>query len=244
MNAAAIELRGVCFAYDRHLVLEDVTLDIAPLDFVSIIGPNGGGKTTLLKLLLGLLEPSRGSVRVFGKPPREARMRIGYMPQHTQLDPLFPATALDVALMGRLRPGITFGARPSADRAAAMRALAAVGLDDRAAEPFSNLSGGQKQRVLIARALTGDPQLLLLDEPTSNLDIHIESELFSLLREMNQRMTIVLVSHDVGFVSQLVRTVVCVNRKAVIHPTSEVTPELIHEAYHGDARAVRHEHHG
>ena len=169
-----------------------------------IVGPNGGGKTTLVKLILGLLRPQRGEVRVFGQPPHRARLRVGYMPQHVQHDPQFPVTVMDIVLMGRLGQGV-LGWPGRADRRAAIDALAQVGMEEFRRRPFADLSGGQRQRVLIARALCCKPDLLLLDEPTSNVDSLVEARLLDLLRDLNRQMTIVMVSHDLGFVSGLVR---------------------------------------
>ncbi len=242
MIAPAVETRGLAFFYGPYAVLDDVNLAIPPLDFACIVGPNGGGKTTLLKILLGLLPPKSGQVRVLGQSPHEARRRVGYMPQHARLDPLFPATVLDVALLGRLGKGPTLGGYRRADRQAAMQALAEVGLAELAQRSFSALSGGQQQRTLIARALASQPEILMLDEPTSSLDMNVEQELYDLLTRLNQRLTILLVSHDLGFVSHFVKTVVCVNRRVVVHPTSGITGEMINQLYGADMHMVRHDH--
>lgn len=238
---SVIQIEGLTFSYDGSPVLEDVDLAIRARDFVSVVGPNGGGKTTLLKLMLGLLHPAKGTVRVFGLPPEQARPRIGYMPQSAKLDLQFPASVTDVVLMGRLGRGRLFGPYPREDKEAAMRALADVGLDSERNRPFSALSGGQRQRLLIARALACDPDLLLLDEPTANLDVAIEGELYELLRTLNERLTIVLVSHDLGFVSQFVRSVVCVKRRVLMHPTSEISGEMINQIYGSSMKMVRHD---
>lgn len=237
-----VEIEEVSFGYDGVPVLEDVNLKLWPRDFVSLVGPNGGGKTTLLKLMLGLLKPDRGRVHVFGKSPSRVRARIGYVPQHFQFDPLFPVGVMDVVLMGRFGRGRGIGPFRRADRDAAARALAEVGLAELADRPFHALSGGQRQRVLIARALGGDPDLLLLDEPTANVDVQVESELLDLLTELNRRMTLAIVTHDVGFVSSRVNRVVCVNRQVVVHPTSEMTGDAICNLYGTDVRMVRHDH--
>jgi len=210
-------------------------------DFLSIVGPNGGGKTTLLKLMLGLINPQKGTIRLFGLSPARARSRLGYMPQHLSLDPLFPATAMDVVLMGRLGTGRMWGGFNAEDREKAGEALQMVELYDARNRTFADLSGGQRQRVLIARALVSDPDLLLLDEPTSNVDAALEIELFDLLVRLNQHMTVAVVNHDLGFVSRYVKRVVCVNRKVVIHPTNEITGEMIHQLYGHDVRMVRHD---
>jgi zinc transport system ATP-binding protein len=238
-----IELRDVSFAYDAAPVLENVNLAIRPRESVCIVGPNGGGKTTLLRLLLGQLHPTAGQVRIFGQSPEAVRLRIGYMPQRGEYDPKFPATVMDIVLMGRLGQGGLWGWLGwyhRADRLAASEALAKVHLDNLAHRPFASLSGGQRQRVLIARALCCQPELLLLDEPTANVDSLVEAHLFDVLRELSARMTVVIVSHDLGFVTNLVESVICVNRRAVAHPTSQITGELISEIYGGDVRMVRH----
>ncbi len=236
-----IEIRDLTFAYGATPVLSDVNLTIYQGDYVCMVGPNGGGKTTLLRLILGLLTPTRGSVRVFGKPPVEARRRIGYMPQHAQLDPQFPVRVRDVVLMGRLR-NLRLGPFGRADRAKAAAALAEVGLADYAKRPFAALSGGQRQRVLIARALACEPELLLLDEPTANLDPLVQDEMNELLRELNRRLTVILVSHDVGFVAQQVKTVVCVNRYVRVHGAEAITGDSIRALYGHDVQLVHHRH--
>ncbi len=238
-----IEVRNVSFSYQATPVLEEVNLTIYDRESVCIVGPNGGGKTTLLRLLLCQLQPTQGEILVFGLPPEQARLRIGFMPQRSQYDPLFPVTALDVVLMGRLgQPGPRgwLGWYGAGDRRAAREALQQVHMADSAARPFAALSGGQRQRVLIARALCCQPAILLLDEPTANVDSLVEARLFDELRELGRRMTIVLVSHDLGFVTSLVERVICVNRQVVAHPTSQLTAELIREMYGGDVKMVRH----
>jgi zinc transport system ATP-binding protein len=241
-DAPAIEVNGLDFAYDGPLVLEDVTFTVMPRQFVSVVGPNGGGKTTLLKLMLGLLRPTRGRVRVFGRPPAEARRLIGYVPQHAQFDPQFPVTATDVVLMGRLGLGRGLGPAGRADRAAAQRALAEVGLSEFGRRPLAALSGGQRQRVLIARALATDPALLLLDEPTASLDLVVQGGFFELLHRLNERMTVLLVSHDVGFVSQHVQTAICVSRRVELHATSALNGRAISDLYGEPVRYVHHQH--
>lgn len=235
-----ISIRDVTFSYGGEPVLEDVNLSVGAREAMCVVGPNGGGKTTLVKLILGLLTPQRGEVRVFGQSPHHARPRIGYMPQHVQHDPQFPVTVMDIVLMGRLGQSMT-GWPSRADRRAAIDALAEVEMESLVQQPFATLSGGQRQRVLIARALCGNPDLLLLDEPTSNVDSRIEARLLDLLRSLNQRMTILMVSHDLGFVSGLVENVICVNRRVVVHPTSQMTGETINDIYGAEVRAVRHQ---
>jgi zinc transport system ATP-binding protein len=236
-----IQANAVKFSYGSQCVLENVSFEIAHNDFVSIVGPNGGGKTTLLRLVLGLLEASSGTLEVFGTTPILARRQVGYMPQYSAWDLQFPVSVIDVVLMGRLGlGGVGFYRR--ADREAAIAALENVRMADLAKRPFSKLSGGQRQRVLIARALACEPELLLLDEPTANLDPRFQDDLYELLRLVNQRMTVILVSHDVGFVPQLVRTVVCVNRTVSVHASSGLTGDTIVDLYGQDVRMVHHHH--
>jgi zinc transport system ATP-binding protein len=236
-----IQLDNVSYSYDGFPVLENVTLRVIERDFLSIVGPNAGGKTTLLRLILGLLKPTGGTVSVFGDTPERVRSRIGYMPQHASLDPLFPVTVMDVVLMGRLGNSKRLGFYKKRDREAAAEVLDKLEVSDVHNRHFSDLSGGQRQRVLIARALVSNPELLLLDEPTSNIDVAIETELFEVLHGLNREITIVLVTHDLGFVSQYVKTVACVNRRVVVHNTSEITGEIIHEIYGTDVQMVRHD---
>jgi zinc transport system ATP-binding protein len=240
----AIRFDGVTFSFGGPTVLEDVSFEIAEGEFAAIIGPNGGGKTTMLKLMLGLLETQNGVIRIFGLRPEAARRTIGYMPQHPRLDPLFPVTVSDVVLLSRLGGGWKLGAYRRADREAAAAALSAVDLEDLSDRPFSALSSGQRQRALIARALASEPELLLLDEPTSNLDPSVQDELYELLHRLNKTLTVVVVSHDVGFVSKYVKKVVCVNRRAVLHPVSDIEGTVVSKLYGGmELRMVNHGQH-
>lgn len=239
---AVIDLSDVWFSYDGLPVLEKVNLTVQRQDFVSIVGPNGGGKTTLLKLLLGLLSPAQGRIRVLGKSPVRARHEVGYMPQHAHVDPQFPVSVMDVVLMGRLGHAGSFGPYRRSDREEALGALEEMGMQDLGHRAFSALSGGQRQRVLIARALACRPRLLLLDEPTASLDYSIETELYELLRRLTDRLTVLVVCHDLGFVSQFVNQVVCVKRNVAVHPTSEVTGDVISQVYGAPMRMVRHDH--
>ena len=236
-----IKIENLNFAYGPVSVLENAQVEINDREFISVVGPNGGGKTTLLKIMLGLLEPQSGSISVFGKVPTLGRKQIGYLPQYTSLDAKFPVTALDVVLMGRLGLTRSLGFYTKTDREAAHAMLARVGLEQFHNRPLNALSGGQKQRVLIARALVSEPKLLLLDEPTSSLDDYVEQELFDLLLELNKELTIVVVSHDVAYVSRYVEKVICVNRVVHTHPVSEIDENLIHDMYGAHVHAVRHD---
>lgn len=236
-----IDMEHVCFAYDKVPVLEDVNLKIVEREFIGIIGPNGGGKTTLLRLILGLLQPSLGLIRVFGRPPTRAASMLGYVPQHMQFDRDFPVSVLDVVLMSLAgRAGLGPFRRKHVQ--AAEEALATVGLLDYRDRHFAGLSGGQRQRVLIARALAADPRMLLFDEPTANVDTTAGEKLYQLLARLNRKMTILVVSHDIGFVHQYITSVVCVNRRVVIHPTSALDGHNLTELYGEDMSLIRHDH--
>ncbi len=236
-----ISIERLSFSYNATPVLEDVNVFVNEKDFIWIVGPNGGGKTTLLKLMLGLLSPKKGKIHVFDKSPADVRSRMGYMPQVANLDPKFPVNALDIAMMGRLGNGNSFGPFRNRDREAAERALKETGMYDLRFRPFAELSGGEQRRLLIARALAGEPDILLLDEPTANLDLVVEKELFKILKRLNERLTVILVSHEPAFVSEFVKRVICVNRKVSEHPTCEIDGEFMGDLYGGELRMIRHD---
>lgn len=237
-----VEFDQVSFAYERAPVLENVSFAVAPAEFFGLIGPNAAGKSTLLKLMLGLLAPKRGQVRVFGEAAVAARKRIGYVPQHPAFSRQFPISVLEVVLLGRLGTTPGAGGFTYADRLNARQALAAVEIEDIAARRIDTLSGGQLQRVLIARALVSDPELLVLDEPTANIDLRAEEDIFALLRDFNQRMTIVVVTHDVAFISGYVDRVGCLNRTLVCHGTEEISGKTIEELYGAPVKMIQHVH--
>lgn len=238
---AAIQIDGLSFRYDERQILSDVNLTIWANDSICIVGPNGGGKTTLIKLIIGLLRPATGTISIYGRPPEDAHQLIGYVPQYAQYDRQFPISVREVVCMGRLGNSWT-GRYSKEDRAKTLEALAEVGLADLAGRSFADLSGGQRQRVLIARALASGGEILILDEPTANIDREAESHFFDLLRQLNQRMTILMVTHDVGFASSFFSRIACVNREVIIHPTSELTGRLIRDMYGGDLQMIRHDH--
>lgn len=232
-----VEVRGVTFGYDREAVLKDVDLRIGPRDFLAVIGPNGGGKTTLLRVILGLELPWRGSVHwnLGG-----GKGRIGYVPQFSTFDRNFPLQLRDAVLMGRLGRQGLFGRYDSDDRRAVAQVLERLRLDHMATAPIAELSGGQLQRALIGRALAGEPDILFLDEPTSSVDAETRGVLSDLLTELNQRIPIVVVTHDVtGFASQ-VKQIACVNRKLFYHGSGQLTHAQLEEAYGCPVELVAH----
>lgn len=238
---AAIEFKDVSFAYRNRRVLESISFSISPHETVCFVGPNGGGKSTALKLMLGLLDPGQGRVRVLGKSPRHVQRQIGYMPQSLQFDPLFPLTVKNVVLAGRLH-GTRPGFYSRRDKAIADACLDEMELREAAQFPMGELSGGQRQRVLIARALAVEPEILLLDEPTAMVDAHLETRLLEKIRSLHRRLTIVLVSHDAAFVSSLVERVFCVNKSVTEHAAEGLTAETMNALYGDTVQVVRHDH--
>ena len=236
----ALELRNVSAGYAGEDAIVEVDFTLAPQDFLGVIGPNGGGKTTLLKVILGLLEPHTGSVRVFGKTPAHARRLLGYAPQHSHFDRRFPIRVWDVVLMGRL------GARgwkpfyTPRDRDIARDALEQVGMEAFRDHHIAALSGGERQRVFIARALTQRPRIILLDEPTASVDQKMQVGIYELLKELNRQATIVLVTHDIGVISAYVKQVACLNRYFIYHGTRELSQEMLNAAYECPVDIIAH----
>lgn len=239
--SAALTFDHVSFRYAAPVVLEDANFTIEEGACIGVIGPNGGGKTTLFKLALGLLRPQLGKIEILNHAPHIGCHHIGYVPQHLQFDTKFPVTALEVVLMGRLDRLPWFGIYPKADRAAARDALERVGLSNVANRAFSALSGGQKQRVLIARALATEPDLLLLDEPTANIDLSNAEAFLNTLDTLRGKMTILIISHDLGLLERLTSRLLCVNRHVHEHTVSDLDGQTIREIYSGE---LREEHFG
>ena len=235
-----VELRGVSFQYGRNVVLDKVDLTIYENDFLGIIGPNGGGKTTLLKLILGLLEPASGSLSVFGKSPRAGRSNIGSLPQFSSADFNLPLSVLEVVMMSRLSSGAFFKSYTKQDLELSCKALEQARALDLKDRRFGDLSGGEKQRVLIARALARKPRLLILDEPTSNLDLPSGVEFYELLKELNKQMAIILISHDIGAVSTYVSKVACLNKTLFYHGSKQLTRQDIEKAYGCPIELIAH----
>jgi zinc transport system ATP-binding protein len=246
MKSVALRFENVAFAYGNLPVLEAVSFHIHEGDFVALVGPNGSGKTTVLKLILGLEQPNEGKISLFEANPRTARDRIGYVPQHAGYDPTFPISVQEVVRMGRLHQ--LSRKYTAEDAESVVQAMEQLEIANLAQRPYSALSGGQRRRVLVARALAARPQLLILDEPTANMDAESEDRLFKSLGELKGKTTILIVTHDTGFVSSLTDRVLCVGdrspsglaRTVVQHraePAENAPPEL----FGGEAFKVLHD---
>ena len=205
-----ISFDSVSFAYDGHPVLSEVNVEIFPGELIGIMGPNGGGKTTLLKLLMGFLLPREGSIKVFGAPPEKARLSIGYVPQVHRTDRDFPITVLELVLLGSLSKTSFFGSYPASVKEKALDLIEKLGLSEHKNKMFGSLSGGLAQRALLARALLSDPDILLLDEPSANIDPPSSLLIFDLLEEMKGKKTILIVTHDLRTIVERVTRVLCV----------------------------------
>ncbi|MFQ5660165.1 MAG: metal ABC transporter ATP-binding protein [Gammaproteobacteria bacterium] len=237
-----IEFNNVSFSYGHARVLKNINLAIAQEEFFGLIGPNAGGKSTLLKLMLGLLMPEQGQVTIMGKSPREIRAQIGYVPQYPSYSRHFPINVEDVVVLGRLGRTSSIGTFGKTDKMLAREAMCAVEIEDMAKQQINTLSGGQVQRMLIARALAGSPEILILDEPTANIDIRAEEDIFALLNHYNEHMTIIVVSHDISFISGYVDRVGCLNRTLVCHKTGEISGKTIEQLYGAPVKMIQHVH--
>lgn len=242
MTSAIVCIENLWLFRGEHAILEDINLELDRADFLGLIGPNGGGKSTLLKIMLGLIKPDQGSIRIFGVLPEAARRRVGYMPQKTIFDRSFPVKVLEVVLMGRFSRTGLFRRYGSADRKAAYQALEAVGMEDRADREIGALSGGEQQRVFVARSLVSDPELLLLDEPTAGVDSAQQTDFYDLLCHLNQDLgiAIVLVSHDITAISKYVGKIACLNQRLYYHGSRELTNEDIEKAYGCPVEMIAH----
>ena len=240
-NSEVISFKNVSFSYDGvQDALKNVSFRVAKNDVLGIIGPNGGGKTTLLKLLLGILKPSAGDISLFGSSPEEGRKFVGYVPQVVPFERSFPVRVLNVALMGAIRNSSFFSKYSKKDLEKALEALEIVGMSDFRNKTIGELSEGQKQRVFIARALVSDPRLLILDEPTSSVDAIIEKTVYELLSKLKEKMAIVIVTHDMGVVSKYVEKIACLNVELFYHDTKELTAEDLSKVYKCPVDLIAH----
>ena len=242
MNEAVINIENVSFSYGGTLALENINLTITKGEFLGVVGPNGGGKSTLLKLVLGLIRPDTGKVSVLDQSPEKGRAQIGYVPQYVRFNRDFPITVEDTILLGRLGKSKSLWGYTKKDKQICDQAMRETEIIDLKQRRLNTLSGGQLQRVLIARALVSDPQILILDEPTANIDLRVEEDIFGLLKKLNERATIIIVSHDVGFISEYVNRVACLNRTLICHQTSAISGEMIEELYATPVQMIQHIH--
>jgi len=231
----AIEINNLSFSYGQLNVLENVNLALEENDFLGIIGPNGGGKSTLVKLITGLLKPQKGSIRIFGELPSSAKSMIGYVPQHFNFEANYPISVFDVVKLGRAGKS-----NKANNKEAVEQALRKVSMFEYKDRLIGELSGGQKQRVLIARALAVEPKILLLDEPTASTDSNFGKNFYELLTELNKNLTIILISHDIGVISRYVKKIGCLNKQLVSHGTKEITPDMLEDTYHCPVDLIAH----
>lgn len=228
----ALYAEQLCFAYNGPPILNNVSFKVSEGEFIGLIGPNGGGKTTLLKLILGFLKPSSGQLSVFGAAPAALQKDIAYVPQNMRYDRHFPISVYELVLSGRLAHLPWYGIFAKSDHEKALSALKTVGLSDFAHRAFGTLSGGQQQRILIARALASEPALLLLDEPTANVDHDAEQKILELLQELKGKITILMVTHDLQTAIDQVDRVLCVQQGVISYSPQEVCEHYALGLYH------------
>lgn len=239
---SAVSLRNLSFSYGSSWVLQNISCDISPRSFLGIIGPNGGGKTTLLKILMGLLTPTRGTVRIFNESPAMMRQRIGYVPQFHRCDKEFPITVEELVLLGAISKTSRFGLYPAAVRKQAENLLQEFDLFSHRKQAFGSLSGGMAQKALLARALLSDPDLLLLDEPTANIDARSSSAILERLTLLKQEKTILFVTHDLKTVVGNVDQILCVQTTLTAYHPDEICNHFSFGLYHSTP-ATPHESH-
>jgi len=228
-----LSVQNLCFSYDRHAsVLDGIDFSIDRGQFIGIFGPNGGGKTTLLQLLLGLLVPTRGTIRILNTLPSEASSRIGYVPQVRRFDKQFPISVMEIVLHGSLAKHRGWGNFSRRAKERALVALERVGLQDSAHQAFGALSGGQIQRVLIARALVSDPEILLLDEATVGVDPQALAEIFQFLIGLKGEITILMVTHDLGTIAKAMDHLFCINKQLTHYTPEQVCEHFAMGLYH------------
>ena len=240
MKKEIVSLKNVSVEYDGIQVLKGHNFTVYDDDFIGIIGPNGGGKTTLLKVILGLVNCVSGDIKVFGNTPARARDRIGYVPQMASIDKDFPINVWDMVLMGRLGKRGILNFYNKADYRLAEDALKRVEISHLRNRQIGKLSGGERQRAFIARALVSKPELLLLDEPTGSIDPKIKTGIYDLLGSLKKEMAIILVTHDIGVISSHVDKVACLNCELFYHGTKDLTGDLLAKIYQCPVDLIAH----
>ena len=240
MNNDIINIEHVSVFYGDNRILDDVTLSVEKNDFLGIIGPNGAGKTTLLKVILGMLKPDSGTVSIMGNSPVVSRKYIGYVPQHSQFDINFPINVRDVVLMGRFSKRGLARKYNKTDLQSVENALEKVGMQSFSDKQIGKLSGGEQQRVFIARALVAEPRILLLDEPTASVDVASQTDFYNLLEDLKLKMTIILVSHDIGVMSVYVDKIACLNVQLYYHGSKEISQDILEATYKCPVQMIAH----
>lgn len=248
-SPSLFDVNGLCFEREGNLVLKNATFQILPGEYCAIIGPNGGGKTTLIRLLLGLEKPTSGSIRLFGIPQNRFKEwnRIGYVPQRSALvDASFPATVREVVGMGRYARRGVLGLESAEDIKAVEEAMELMGVSDLSGRLIGNLSGGQRQRVMIARALASNPEVLIVDEPNTGVDVESQHRFYELLRHLNRvkKVSILFITHDVGVIAEDIDRLLFVNQTLLVskHPSDMLRCEEISRLYGVPAHLVCHNH--
>lgn len=239
----AIKISGVNYFYNKLHVLEDINLVINEGDFVALVGPNGGGKTTLIRLIMGLTNPYSGEINIYDKTPASGRNLIGYVPQFLNIDNDFPISVMNVISMGLERKNNLIPWLIPREKKLIEEISEKLFITALLHKAFGELSGGEKQRVLIARAIISSPEILILDEPTASVDISVEQSIYDLFKEYNKQATILLVTHDVGFTSKYVNKIACLNKKIICHTADTFEAEqVIKETYDNEVNMVLHKH--
>ena len=226
-----IQTNGLCAAYDGKTVLSQVDLTVYERDFLGVIGPNGGGKTTLIKCILGLHKPSKGDICFYKDGKEVPEITMGYLPQYNSIDRKFPISVYEVVLSGLSKQKPLLSRYTAKHHEQARRIIARMGLEGLENRTIGELSGGQLQRALLGRALVSNPEVVILDEPNTYIDKRFEAKLYSLLEEINRERAIILVSHDIGTVLKNVKTIACVNETVHYHPHTEVPTEWLEEHF-------------
>lgn len=226
-----IQINGLSAGYDGKTVLSQVDLTVYEHDFLGVIGPNGGGKTTLVKCILGLHQPSQGIIRFFQKGKEVPDMNMGYLPQYNHIDRKFPISVYEVVLSGLSKQKSIFRKYSKEQHEQVRQMIVRMGLEGLEERAIGSLSGGQLQRALLGRALVSNPEVIILDEPNTYIDKRFEAKLYSLLEEINKERAIILVSHDIGTVLKNVKTIACVNETVHYHPHTEVPTEWLEEHF-------------
>ncbi|MDR0894546.1 MAG: metal ABC transporter ATP-binding protein [Prevotellaceae bacterium] len=232
MSKKLLEITGLSAGYDGHTVLHDVNLTIYEHDFLGIIGPNGGGKTTLIKCILGLLKPVAGQIT--------GSCTIGYLPQYTMIDKKFPITVEEVILSGLSSQKSLTSRFTAVHKEKACQIIARMGLEGLEQRAIGELSGGQMQRALLGRAVISDPDMVVLDEPSTYIDKRFEARLYQLLAEINRDCAILLVSHDIGTVLQQVKSIACVNETLDYHPDTGISSEWLERNFNCPIELLGH----